>query len=175
MGTALLITGAPGSGKTTLIRAVLVELSAKAGGFITEEIREDEERVGFRVSALDGRAGTLAHTRGVKGPRVGRYQVDVAAFEAVGVTALEEATREADVIVVDEIGKMELCSPRFVHALEAALASPKPILGTILQAPHPWTDALKRRPGVELYRLSVRNREDLKDALLTRLQSEVRG
>ncbi len=175
MGTALLITGAPGSGKTTLIRAVLVELSAKAGGFITEEIREDEERVGFRVSALDGRAGTLAHTRGVKGPRVGRYQVDVAAFEAVGVTALEEATREADVIVVDEIGKMELCSPRFVHALEAALASPKPILGTILQAPHPWTDVLKRRPGVELYRLSVRNREDLKDALLTRLQSEVRG
>jgi nucleoside-triphosphatase len=175
MGTALLITGAPGSGKTSLIRAVLAELSAKAGGFITEEIREDEERVGFRVSALNGRAGTLAHTRGVKGPRVGRYHVDVAAFEAVGVTALEDATREADVIVVDEIGKMELWSPRFVHALEAALASPKPILGTILQAPHPWTDALKRRPGVELYRLSRRNREDLKDALLTRLQTEVRG
>jgi nucleoside-triphosphatase len=175
MGTALLITGAPGSGKTTLIRAVLAELSVKAGGFVTEEIREDEERVGFRVSALDGRAGTLAHTRGIKGPRVGRYQVDVAAFEAVGVAALEKATREADVIVVDEVGKMELCSSRFVHALEAALASAKPILGTILQAPHPWTDALKRRPRVELYRLTERNREDLKDALLARLRTEVGG
>ena len=175
MGTALLITGAPGSGKTTLIRAVLAELSAKAGGFVTEEIRERGERTGFRVSALDGRAGTFASTRGTRGPRVGRYRVDVSAFETVGVTALEAATCEADLIVVDEIGKMELCSPRFVQALEAALASPKPILGTILQAPHPWTDALKRRPRVELYRLTERNREDLKGALLARLRSEVRG
>ena len=75
-------------------------------------------------------------------------------------------------IVVDEIGKMELCAPRFVPALEAALASPKPLLGTILQASHPWTDALKRRTGVDLYRLAVRNRRDLENALLARLARE---
>ena len=175
MGTALLITGAPGSGKTTLIRAVVAESALKAGGFVTEEIREGGERVGFRVSSLDGRVGILAHIRAVKGPRVGRYHVDVPAFEAVGVSALEAATAEADLIVVDEIGKMELCSPRNVQALEAALASRKPILGTVLQAPHPWIDGLKQRPRVELYRLTERNREDLKDALLARLQSEVRS
>lgn len=174
MGTALLITGAPGTGKTTLIRAVIAELPGRAGGFVTEEIREGRERVGFRVNALNGRVGILAHAKAVRGPRVGRYQVDVPGFEAVGVDALEAATREADLIVVDEIGKMELCSPRFAVALEAALASPKPILGTILKAPHPWTDALKRRPTVELYRLTERNREDLKDALLARLRTEVR-
>ena len=163
------------SGKTTLIRAVVAESALKAGGFVTEEIREGGERVGFRVSSLDGRVGILAHITAVKGPRVGRYHVDVPAFEAVGVSALEAATAEADLIVVDEIGKMELCSPRFVPALEAALASRKPILGTVLQAPHPWIDGLKRRPRVELYRLTERNREDLKDALLARLQSEVRS
>lgn len=175
MGTALLITGSPGTGKTTLIRAVVAGLTCKAAGFFTEEIREGGERVGFRVSALDGRVGLLAHVRAVKGPRVGRYRVDVPAFEAVGVAALEAATAGADLIVVDEIGKMELCSPRFVPALEAAFASRKPILGTILQSPHPWIDALKRRPGVELYRLTGRNREDLKDALLARLRSETQG
>jgi nucleoside-triphosphatase len=174
MGTALLITGAPGAGKTTLIRAVVAELPLRAGGFITEEIRDGGQRVGFRVSALDGRGGMLAHATAVRGPRVGRYQVDVPSFEAVGVAALETATREADLVVVDEIGKMELCSPRFAPALEAALASRKPILGTILQASHPWTDGLKQRPTVELYRLTGRNREDLKDALLARLHAEVR-
>jgi len=175
MGTALLITGAPGTGKTTRIRAVVAERPLKAGGFFTEEIREGNERTGFRVSSLDGEIGILAHRDQVKGPRVGRYRVDIASFEAVGVRALEAATREADLIVVDEIGKMELCSPRFVAALEEAVRSPKPILGTILLRPHPWIDGIKRRPMVELYRLTKRNREYLKDALLARLRSEVRS
>ena len=173
MGAALLITGAPGTGKTTLIRAVIAEVPLTSGGFITEEIRQGGERVGFRVSTLDGRLGLLAHVKAVRGPRVGRYRVDVPTLEAVAVTALEAATREADLIVVDEIGKMELCSPRFAPALEAALASRKPVLGTILQAPHPWIDGLKRRPTVELYRLTERNRQDLKDALVARLHCEV--
>lgn len=174
MGTALLISGAPGSGKTTLIRGMVAELPCRAGGFFTEEIREGEKRVGFRVNALDGRTGILAHVKAVQGPRVGRYRVDVASFEAVGVDALEAATQAADLIVVDEIGKMELCSPRFISALEAALQSRKPILGTILQASHPWTDAIKRRPAVDLYRLTEGNREHLKDALLARLLTEIR-
>ena len=175
MGIALLITGMPGAGKTMLIRAVVAESPLKAGGFVTEDIREGGERVGFRVSSLDGHVGVLAHVKGVQGPRVGRYHVDVPAFEAIGVSALEKATAEADLIVVDEIGKMELCSPRFIPALEAALTSRKPVLGTVLQAAHPWIDGLKRRPTVDLYRLTERNRQDLKDAVLARLQCEVRS
>ena len=174
MGMALLVTGAPGVGKTTLIRAVLAALRKRAGGFVTEELREEGKRVGFRVCSLDGSTAVLAHVRAARGPRVGRYQVDVAAFEAVGVSALEAATREADLIVVDEIGKMELHSRRFMDALETALRTPKPFLGTVLQAPHPWIDALKRRPEVELYRLTKRNRADLQDALLARLTAEAR-
>jgi nucleoside-triphosphatase len=171
MGTALLVSGPPGSGKTTLIRTVLGQLPARAGGFLTEEIREGGERVGFRVTALDGRSGVLAAARGGGGPQVGRYRVDVPTLEAVGVVALEAATAAADLIVVDEIGKMELCSPRFLPALEAALASGKPFLGSILRAAHPVTDAIKQRPEVELYRLSVRNRNDLAEAIAARLQT----
>jgi len=174
MGTALLVTGVPGAGKTTLIRTVVAALAGRAGGFLTEEIREGDRRVGFRVCTLDGATAVLAHVKAVRGPQVGRYQVDVAAFEAVGVAALSAAIRDADLVVVDEIGKMELCSPRFVEVLEAALASPKPILGTILQAPHPWLDGLKRRNGVEIYRLCERNRSDLTDALLAHLQTVLR-
>ena len=173
MGTALLVSGPPGSGKTTLIRTVLGDLSAQAGGFLTEEIREGGERIAFRVMTLDGRSGILAAVRARGGPQVGRYHVDVPTFEAIGIVALEAATAAADLVVVDEIGKMELCSPRFLPALEAALASAKPLLGSILHAPHPVTDAIKRRPEVELYRLSVRNRNDLAEAIAARLQTEL--
>jgi nucleoside-triphosphatase THEP1 len=99
--------------------------------------------------------------------------VDVESLDIVGVAALERAVREADLVVVDEIGRMELCSPRFLPALEAALASPKPILGTILSAPHPLLDPLKQRPEVELYRLTTKNRDHLADALRARLLTEV--
>lgn len=174
MGTAILITGPPGAGKTTLIRSLLAALPIQAGGFLTEEIRVGESRVGFRVCGLDGRTGLLAHVREVRGgPRIGRYQVDVPGFEAVGVAALEAAVRDAALIVVDEIGKMECCSPRFLPALEIALASPKPLLGSILAASHPALDELKQRSQVELYRLTPRNRADLEDALRSRLAREV--
>jgi len=173
MGTAVLVTGAPGSGKTTLIRAVVAALPIRCGGFVTEEVREGEARVGFRLLALDGPAGLLAHVRSIRGPCVGRYRVDVERLDAVGVAALERATAEADLVVVDEIGKMELCSPRFLPALEAALASPKPVLATILAASHPLLDPLKWRPDIELYRLTTKNRDDLADALRARFSTEV--
>jgi nucleoside-triphosphatase len=173
MGTALLVSGPPGSGKTTLIRTVLGQLAARAEGFLTEEVREGGERIAFRLTTLDGQSGILATVRARGGPQVGRYRVDVPTLEALAIGALEAATAAADLIVVDEIGKMELCSPRFLPALEAALASAKPLLGSILHAPHPVTDAIKRRPEVELYRLSIRNRNDLAEAIAARLQTEL--
>src|SRR5690606_15184027 len=74
----LLVTGLPGTGKTTLIRKILDTLppGVSVSGFFTAEIRESGERVGFAVSTLDGRSGLLAHVRAGGRARVGRYGVD---------------------------------------------------------------------------------------------------
>jgi nucleoside-triphosphatase len=166
----LLITGRPGSGKTTLIAQVAATLGHRAGGFYTRELRAGGRRVGFEVVSLDGRQGRLAHTD-VRGPhRVGRYGVDLESFEATGVDALERATREAELIVIDEIGKMELLSERFRRAVEAAVAAGKPILATVMLTPDPWVDRLKSHPGARVIILSPENRAEVRAEILSWLK-----
>jgi len=159
MKPILLLTGLPGTGKTRLIKQALAESGPPAGGFYTEEVRSQEgNRLGFRLVTLAGRQAVLAHLK-IKGPpRVSRYGVDLAALEETGVAALDEATANARIIVIDEIGKMEMLSPRFREAVLSAMESGKPVLGTIMLTAHPWTDALKRRPDLELIPVTPTNR-----------------
>ncbi len=164
MGPILLITGRPGVGKTTLIRRIAEGLGKRAGGFYTEEIRGPHGRFGFRLVTLDGQAAVFAHVDWIgRTPyQVGRYGVDVEALDRLGVAAIREAMTGKEVVLVDEIGKMELFSAAFREALEAVAASPRTLIATITRSPHPWADAFKRRPGVELWELTPANREALR-------------
>ena len=154
MKPVYLLTGMPGTGKTSLIKQALAGLEGKAGGFYTEEIRSQGTRLGFRLVALDGREAVLAHIDFNKRFRVGKYGVDVESLDRVGVTALRQAAEQSDVVVVDEIGKMELFSSPFRDVVMRALESSKRVLGTIMLAPNPWADAIKRHPQVNLINLT---------------------
>jgi nucleoside-triphosphatase len=168
MGQALLLTGRPGVGKTTVIHSVVARLGARAGGFYTEEIRERGQRSGFRLVALDGPTGLLAsvHTRSPY--RVGKYRVCLDDLERVGVAALRRAVEQVDlsVVVVDEIGKMELTSPAFREAVLAALESPRPVLATVMARPEPWVDAVKARAGVRVVEVTLDNRQAMPGRIL---------
>ncbi|MFH1482735.1 MAG: nucleoside-triphosphatase [Chloroflexota bacterium] len=154
--TACLLTGGPGSGKTTLIKEALASYSGGAGGFYTEEIRAGGVRQGFRLVTLEGETAVLAHVD-FPGPfRVGKYGVDVAALERVGVKALRKALEEKRLVVVDEIGKMELFSTAFQEAVARALEMGR-VLGTIMLAPHPVADRIKALPQVRVLLLTRSN------------------
>ena len=149
MKRALLLTGQPGTGKTALIKEALAMTRVKGGGFYTEEIRTAGIRQGFRIVTLDGHEAVLAHV-GISSPyQVSKYRVDTDALDRVGVSALSQALKESDLIVIDEIGKMELLSPRFKEAVTQAINSGKKVLGTIMLNPHPFADEIKRHPEVE--------------------------
>jgi nucleoside-triphosphatase len=161
MAEILLISGRPGVGKTTLIRRLAEALGTQAGGFYTEEIRGPEGRLGFRLVTLDGEEATFAHVKLARRTphRVGRYGVDVGVLDRIGVEALIRASRQKEVILVDEIGKMELYSARFREVLEELAGGQKPLIATITKASHPWAEAFKRRPSTTLWEMTVANRD----------------
>ena len=170
MPPRLLVEARPGAGKTTAFRR-LAELLRESGapvvGFTTEEMREGGRRVGFAVESLDGERDTLAHVKLRGPPRVGRYGVDVEAFERVALPALRASS--GDVVLIDELGKMELASAAFRAGVEELLGEPVAIAATLQVARHPFTDALRALPGVEVIRLAARNRNGLPEQLARRL------
>ena len=174
--TNLLITGWPGVGKTTLIKRVLGELRINPVGFYTEEIRERGSRTGFRIRSLTPGLprmdGILAHVD-LDGPyRVGRYGVNKKDMEEVGARALEEALTHHSLIVIDEIGNMEIISIRFQQAVIACLESPQPVLGVIKAGRGPFVDRIKSRPDVEIIELT-RKRYDLVKSVVVKLVKQV--
>ncbi len=171
---AILVTGRPGTGKTTLVRGVVEALEVPASGFYTRESRgRDGRRTGFELVTLEGRTAVLANV-GIKGrQRVGRYGVDVAALDRVGVPAVEAGTEAGHLIVIDEIGKMELLSIAFQRAVVEALRRERLVFGTIMLARHPFADEMKARRDTLLFELSEANRKEVRRSVEERLRSEL--
>jgi nucleoside-triphosphatase THEP1 len=168
MGRTLLLIGRPGIGKTTVIQAVVERLAGQAGGFYTEEIRGPSGRKGFRLVTLDGQEAVMAHMnlRGQGRPRVGRYGVDAGAIERVGVAALRRAMQEEQIVVVDEIGKMELFCGPFKEAVLQAVGGPCVVVATAMVRPNPWVDSLKAMPNVAIWEVTVENRDELAEQVV---------
>lgn len=171
----IVLTGSPGCGKTTAVREIVRALEGmRPAGFYTEEIREAGVRCGFRWQRLDGPSGTLAHVS-IKGRRrVGRYGVDVGGFDREVVSALDPDRNDAAVFVIDEIGKMECFSDRFVQAVRRLLASDRSVLATVALKGPGLIAEVKRDPQVELHRLTVANREEVTQQIADKL-SALRG
>lgn len=174
-GLNLLLTGKPGVGKTTLVERVLDQLggSLDLAGFTTTEVRgPDKQRQGFLIVTVGGEQAELARV-GYRSPvRVGRYGVNVEAFEQLALPEL--AHRDVDLIVIDEIGKMECTSNRFCRAVEDALQAPINVLATLGVGRLPFLQAMRERPDVELVTLTERNRDALVAELCACLQ-KLRG
>ena len=137
-----------------------------AGGFYTEEIRSQGLREGFRLVTLDGEEVILAHVNIHSPYRVSKYGVDIDGLDRVGIPAIHKAARQCDLVVIDEIGKMELFSANFREAVSQIIGSGKRILGTIMLNPNPWADAIKRQPQVDLITVTRANYQEVLEELL---------
>jgi len=138
----------------------------KAGGFYTEEIRSGGTREGFRLVTLDGQDAILAHINIHSPYRVSKYGVDIDSLNRVGVSALNQAAEQRNLVVVDEIGKMELFSTDFREAVRRIINSDKRVLGTIMLQPDQRADEIKRHPQVKLIEVTRANRHRVLEEIL---------
>jgi nucleoside-triphosphatase len=171
------ITGLPGAGKTHALHKVIEMLEAEdkvIGGMITDPIIENEQRNGFKVmNWVTKEEKVFAHKELDSEVMVGKYGVDIEALESIGVPAIRNATEEAELIIIDEVGKMEVESPLFIDAVKDALDTDKPLILTLhKKSRNPLLQDIRRRDDVRILEVTPINRDLLPHKIIRLLKGE---
>lgn len=179
MDPIFLITGPPGIGKSTILAKVVLRVMSYGvivGGCTTAEIRRGGARVGFEVrDVTNGTRGELATTSRTLGPKVGKYRVNLADLASVGAKGLSDAVGRSELIVVDEIGPMELVSPEFRKAIRACIESGKPMLAVVHERMEDDLLSELRAKAGEVIEVDENNREQLVDEIADDLLAATRA
>jgi nucleoside-triphosphatase len=174
-----LVTGPPGVGKSTLVSKVILRLKSAGvivGGCTTFERRSKGARVGFEVVDLSsGRKGELASLDSKLGPRVGRYRVNLSDLADIGAAGLSAASSTSELIVIDEVGPMELVSPEFRRAVKKCIDSGKPLLAVVHERLEDDLLSELRSEARVVSTLSVENRDSTAEELGSALLAAVGG
>ena len=165
----MFITGPPKSGKTTLIKRLIKECSLKYSGFITEEIIEDNIRVGFSYTTSENKTGILAHVNFKSVYSVGKYGVMMNKFEKDILHLLKPNN---GLIIIDEFGKMEIYSKRFLESIEKLIVSDQAYIISIgkrlLGYYHNWKI---KNQNLKLYHISISSRQLIFEEIKKFIQS----
>ncbi len=171
------ITGLPGSGKThALLRVIdmLKEEELSIGGMVDEPVEDGRRKTGFTVrNLLTGEQQMFASVDYESKIVVGKIGVDLSKLEEVGVKAIKDAMEQCDIIVIDEVGKMEVESEAFVEAVKESLEVGKPMIITLhKKSRNPLLQDIRRRDDVRILEVTPTNRNLLPYKIIRLMHGE---
>ena len=164
MNQEILITGPPRCGKSTLISKLIEYYTIKKNytiyGFLTPEVKKSGNRIGFDiVDIFSGDRSQLARVGDFKTKfKLGKYSIFIDEFENYLETTLLLEKKKVDLIIIDEIGKIELFSKKFQDFIKRIFSLDIAILATIgLKLKHLIKNYLLNLPTVQLLNLNRQN------------------
>jgi nucleoside-triphosphatase len=171
MGQIVLLSGEPRVGKTTALKKIIQMIGENnCIGFYTEEIRDEFDRIGFDCVSLNGRRERIADVNFKNDTRMGRYGIDIEAFEDFLSYAIKRSSGSSKIIIIDEIGPMQLLSKKFKQEIINILTGPNSVIGTIFCKKHPDVDEIKKIPGIKVYSITSKNRNTILENILCEIQ-----
>ncbi len=171
MGNIVLLSGEPRVGKTTALKKI-IEMIGKDNcvGFYTEEICDEFNRIGFDCVSLDGKRRRIADINFNCDTRIGRYGVDIDAFEDFAMQIINHSNSSNKIIIIDEIGPMQVLSLKFKQIINSILTGSNYVIGTIFYKNHPDIDEIKRTPGIKIYTITKENRDTVAEDVFHKIQ-----
>lgn len=135
------------------------------GGFYTEEITNSDDRIGFRCVSVNGESVEIANVESPSKTRIGRYGIDIEKFENFAIKVLQDAVSFKKIIVIDEIGLMQMLSASFQKIVQDIVSDNRIVLGTISSDSHPEIDKFKYVKEVRIIGLNEFNRDAISEFL----------
>lgn len=162
-----LLTGNPRMGKTTMIKKLINEIGADiCGGFYTEEITSSNDRIGFRCVSINGESVEIANVESPSKTRIGRYGIDIEKFEDFAIKVLQDSLSSKKIIVIDEIGFMQMQSTTFQKIVQDIVSDDHIVLGTIPLDSHSEIDKIKFLKKVKIINVNEFNRDGISEFLV---------
>lgn len=165
MTSKILITGPPRCGKSTLMLRILNYYKGKRTiyGFLTPEVKRNNQRIGFDIEdiRIRQRFELARKDKSYKGRyRIGKYRVFTKNLDNYIETYQKLELSPQHLIIVDEIGKMELYSENFQDFVKNIFSLDVNVMATIGKTlRHPLKDKILKITRLELHNLTRQNQE----------------
>lgn len=171
MRKIVLLSGEPRVGKTTILKKIIQMIGeSNCIGFYTEEVRNEFDRIGFDCVSLDGKRQRIADVNLQSDIRMGRYGIDIVAFEDFVLQSISNSSSTSKIIIIDEIGPIQFLSTKFKQQINNILTGPNCVIGTIFYNKHPDIDKIKKIPGIKIYSMTRENRNTILENVIHEIQ-----